>query len=118
LSAKDLSLLSVDDRGEFAGVRGKFTRLRVNLPSTQVTWNEPSQTATDPALGDGFVSDFCRHRRFHGHRPSLFGVAFWWGFVSSSRECFPAKFLDRPRTDGSVCNWGLSGNKIDTRDLY
>jgi len=82
---------------------------------TQVTWNEPSQTATDPPWA------MVLYRIFLGTGVFMvmaiaFGVAFG-GFRIFIRECFPAKSLTG-RSRWEVLQLGLSGNKIDTRDLY
>jgi hypothetical protein len=82
---------------------------------TQVTWNEPSQTATDPPWA------IVLYRIFVGTGVFMvmavaFGVAFG-GFRVFVKRMLPGKIFDRPE-QMEVLQLGLSGNKIDTRDLY
>ena len=82
---------------------------------TQVTWNEPSQTATDPPWA------VILYRIFIGTGVFMvmavaFGVAFG-GFRIFIKKLLPGKVFDRPE-QMEVLQLGLSGNKIDTRDLY
>jgi len=82
---------------------------------TQVTWNEPSQTATDPPWA------MVLYRIFVGTGVFMvmaiaFGVAFG-GFRIFIKRLLPGKVFDRPE-QMEVLQLGLSGNKIDTRDLY
>jgi len=82
---------------------------------TQVTWNEPSQTATDPPWA------MVLYRIFVGTGVFMvmaiaFGVAFG-GFRIFIKRMLPGKVFDRPE-QMEVLQLGLSGNKIDTRDLY
>jgi hypothetical protein len=82
---------------------------------TQVTWNEPSQTATDPPWA------IVLYRIFVGTGVFMimavaFGVAFG-GFRIFVKRMLPGKIFDRPE-QMEVLQLGLSGNKIDTRDLY
>jgi hypothetical protein len=82
---------------------------------TQVTWNEPSQTATDPPWA------VVLYRIFVGTGVFMvlavaFGVAFG-GFRVFIKKMLPGKVFDRPE-QMEVLQLGLSGNKIDTRDLY
>ena len=82
---------------------------------TQVTWNEPSQTATDPPWA------MVLYRIFVGTGVFMvmavaFGVAFG-GFRIFIKKMLPGKIFDRPE-QMEVLQLGLSGNKIDTRDLY
>jgi hypothetical protein len=82
---------------------------------TQVTWNEPSQTATDPPWA------VILYRIFVGTGVFMvmavaFGVAFG-GFRVFIKRLLPGKVFDRPE-QMEVLQLGLSGNKIDTRDLY
>jgi hypothetical protein len=89
-------------------------RAAVNY-ETQVTWNEPSQTATDPPWA------LVLYRIFLGTGVFMvmaiaFGVAFG-GFRIFIKRMLPGKVFDRPE-QMEVLQLGLSGNKIDTRDLY
>ena len=89
-------------------------RAAVNY-ETQVTWNEPSQTATDPPWA------VILYRIFIGTGVFMvmavaFGVAFG-GFRIFIKRLLPGKVFDRPE-QMEVLQLGLSGNKIDTRDLY
>jgi hypothetical protein len=89
-------------------------RAAVNY-ETQVTWNEPSQTATDPPWA------MVLYRIFVGTGVFMvmaiaFGVAFG-GFRIFIKRMLPGKIFDRPE-QMEVLQLGLSGNKIDTRDLY
>jgi hypothetical protein len=82
---------------------------------TQVTWNEPSQTATDPPWA------LVLYRIFLGTGVFMvmavaFGVAFG-GFRIFIKKMLPGKVFDRPE-QMEVLQLGLSGHKIDTRDLY
>jgi hypothetical protein len=82
---------------------------------TQVTWNEPSQTATDPPWA------LVLYRIFLGTGVFMvmaiaFGVAFG-GFRIFIKRMLPGKVFDRPE-QMEVLQLGLSGHKIDTRDLY
>jgi hypothetical protein len=82
---------------------------------TQVTWNEPSATATDPPWA------VVLYRIFVGTGVFMimavaFGVAFG-GFRIFVKKLLPGKVFDRPE-QMEVLQLGLSGNKIDTRDLY
>jgi hypothetical protein len=82
---------------------------------TEVTWNEPSQTATDPPWA------IVLYRIFVGTGVFMvmavaFGVAFG-GFRVFVKRMLPGKIFDRPE-QMEVLQLGLSGNKIDTRDLY
>jgi hypothetical protein len=81
----------------------------------QVTWNEPSQTATDPPWA------LVLYRIFLGTGVFMvmaiaFGVAFG-GFRIFIKRMLPGKVFDRPE-QMEVLQLGLSGNKFDSRDLY
>jgi hypothetical protein len=89
-------------------------RAAVNY-QTQVTWNEPSATATDPPWA------VVLYRIFIGTGVFMimavaFGVAFG-GFRIFIKRLLPGKVFDRPE-QMEVLQLGLSGNKVDTRDLY
>jgi hypothetical protein len=82
---------------------------------TEVTWNEPSQTLTDPpwvvVLKGIFVGTFA----FCGIAIVL-GIAFG-GVRVLTKRLFPGKVFDRPE-DIEVLQLGLSGKRIDPRDFY
>jgi hypothetical protein len=82
---------------------------------TQVTWNEPSQTATDPPWAVVLYRIFVGTGVFMVMAVA-FGVAFG-GFRIFIKRLLPGKVFDRP-AQMEVLQLGLSGNKIDTRDLY
>jgi len=82
---------------------------------TQVTWNEPSQTATDPPWAVVLYRIFVGTGVFMVMAVA-FGVAFG-GFRVFIKRMLPGKVFDRPE-QMEVLQLGLSGNKIDTRDLY
>src|ERR1051326_1459273 len=81
----------------------------------QVTWNEPSQTLTDPpslvVVKDIFVGTLA----FCGIAVVL-GIAFG-GVRVLTKRFFPGKVFDRPE-DMEVLQLGLSGKRIDPRDFY
>jgi len=82
---------------------------------TQVTWNEPSQTATDPPWAVVLYRIFVGTGVFMVMAVA-FGVAFG-GFRIFIKRLLPGKVFDRPQ-QMEVLQLGLSGRKIDTRDLY
>jgi hypothetical protein len=82
---------------------------------TQVTWNEPSQTVTDPPWAVVLYRIFVGTGIFM-IMAVAFGVAFG-GFRIFVKKLLPGKVFDRPE-QMEVLQLGLSGNKIDTRDLY
>jgi hypothetical protein len=82
---------------------------------TQVTWNEPSQTATDPPLGVVLYRIFVGTGVFM-IMAVVFGVAFG-GLRVFTKRLFPGKVFDRYERM-EVLQLGLSGKTIDTRDLY
>jgi hypothetical protein len=81
----------------------------------QVTWNEPSQTATDPPWAVVLYRIFVGTGVFMVMAVA-FGVAFG-GFRIFIKKLLPGKVFDRPE-QMEVLQLGLSGHKIDTRDLY
>ncbi len=82
---------------------------------TQVTWNEPSQTATDPPWVVVLYRIFVGTGVFMVMAVA-FGVAFG-GFRIFIKRLLPGKVFDRPE-QMEVLQLGLTGHKIDTRDLY
>jgi hypothetical protein len=105
-----LSMVIAPSSPEFAD----NLRAAVNY-ETQVTWNEPSQTATDPPLGVVLYRIFVGTGVFMVMAVA-FGLAFG-GFRVFIKRLFPGKVFDRPE-QMEVLQLGLSGHKIDTRDLY
>ncbi len=82
---------------------------------TQVTWNEPGQTATDPPIVSVMVKIFLFTGLFLGIATGV-GIAFG-GVRVIIKRLFPGKVFDRPQ-DIEVLQLGLSGKKIDPRDMY
>jgi hypothetical protein len=82
---------------------------------TEVTWNEPHQTATDPAMASVMVKIFLFTGLFMGVAAAV-GVAFG-GLRVIIKRLFPGKVFDRPQ-DIEVLQLGLSGKKIDPSDMY
>jgi len=82
---------------------------------TQVTWNEPSHTLTDPpwllVVRNIFLGTFA----FCGLALVL-GLAFG-GVRVITKRLFPGKVFDRPE-NMEVLQLGLSGKRIDPRDFY
>jgi hypothetical protein len=82
---------------------------------TQVTWNEPSATATDPPWS------VVLYRIFLGTGVFMilavaFGIAFG-GVRVFVKRLLPGKIFDRPERM-EVLQLGLSGKTIDPRDFY
>jgi hypothetical protein len=82
---------------------------------TQVTWNEPRQTATDPPWVIILSKIFLFTGLFLGVATGL-GVAFG-GVRVLTKRLFPGKVFDRPESV-EVLQMGLSGKKIDPSDMY
>jgi hypothetical protein len=82
---------------------------------TQVTWNEPSHTATDPPIFTVMFKIFLFTGLFLGIATGL-GVAFG-GVRVIIKRLFPGKVFDRPENI-EVLQLGLSGKKIDPTDMY
>lgn len=85
------------------------------LYETQVTWNEPSHTATDPPIVTMLLKIFIYTGMFLGAATGV-GVAFG-GFRVIIKRLYPGKVFDRPE-DIEVLQLGLSGKKIDLSDMY
>jgi hypothetical protein len=107
------SLLSIVLRSSSEEFAAKL-RSAVNY-ETQVTWNEPSATATDPpwstVLGKIFIGT-----GIFMVVAIVMGVAFG-GVRVVTKRLFPGKVFDRPEQI-EVLQLGLSGKPIDPRDLY
>ncbi len=82
---------------------------------TEVTWNEPSHTATDPPMVTIMVKIFLFTGVFMGVATAV-GVAFG-GLRVIIKRLYPGKVFDRPQ-DIEVLQLGLSGKKIDPSDMY
>ena len=82
---------------------------------TQVTWNEPSHTATDPPMVVIMVKIFLFTGLFLGFATGA-GIAFG-GLRVVIKRLFPGKVFDRPESI-EVLQLGLSGKKIDASDMY
>jgi hypothetical protein len=92
----------------------QLLRDQVNY-ETQVTWNEPRQTATDPPWVIILSKIFLFTGLFLGVATGL-GVAFG-GVRVLTKRLFPGKIFDRPE-NVEVLQLGLSGKKIDPSDMY
>jgi hypothetical protein len=82
---------------------------------TQVTWNEPSSTATDPPITSTLVKIIIATFVFMGVTLVL-GIAFG-GVRVITKRLFPGKVFDR-KGQIEVLQLGLSGKPIDPTDLY
>jgi hypothetical protein len=82
---------------------------------TQVTWNEPSTTATDPPITSTLVKIIIATGVFMMMAVVL-GIAFG-GVRVITKRLFPGKVFDRP-AQMEVLQLGLTGKPIDPRDMY
>ncbi len=82
---------------------------------TQVTWNEPHQSATDPPLVQMLYKIFLFTSLFLVVA-TVTGIAFG-GFRILIKHWLPGKVFDRPENI-EVLQLGLSGKKIDPTDMY
>jgi hypothetical protein len=82
---------------------------------TKVTWNEASQTATDPPITSTLVKIIMGTGVFMMAAIAL-GVAFG-GVRVITKRFFPGKVFDRPE-QMEVLQLGLSGKRIDPTDFY
>jgi len=82
---------------------------------TQVTWNEPHQTYSDPPLLSTIAKIFIGTGVFMVSAIVL-GIAFG-GVRIITKRLFPGKVFDRPEQI-EVLQLGLSGKRIDPTDLY
>jgi hypothetical protein len=82
---------------------------------TQVTWNEASQTATDPPILSTLEKIFIGTGIFMVAAVVL-GVAFG-GVRVLTKKFFPGKVFDRPN-QMEVLQLGLSSKRIDPSDFY
>jgi hypothetical protein len=105
-----LSMVLTSSSPEYADA----LRENINL-HTQVTWNEPSATATDPPWS------VILYRIFLGTGVFMvlaivFGVLFG-GIRVFTKRLFPGKIFDRPKNI-EILQLGLSGKRIDPSDFY
>ena len=107
------SLLSLVLRPSSPGF-GEALRSTLNY-ETQVTWNEPRQTISDPPMlstvGKIIISTILLMVV-----AMVLGVAFG-GVRVLAKTFFPGRFFDRPE-QMDVLQLGLSGKRIDSRDFY
>ncbi|MGC1618395.1 MAG: DUF6599 family protein [Candidatus Acidiferrum sp.] len=82
---------------------------------TQVTWNEPSQTLTDPPIASVMVKIFIGTGVFMV-AAFVLGIAFG-GVRVVTKIFFPGKVFDRPN-QMEILQLGLSGKRIDPSDFY
>jgi hypothetical protein len=82
---------------------------------TEVTWNEPSQTATDAPLVLIMFKIFMFTTIFMVVA-TMAGIAFG-GFRVLIKHWWPGKVFDRPENI-EILQMGLSGKKIDPSDMY
>jgi hypothetical protein len=82
---------------------------------TSVTWNEASQTATDPPIMSTVVKIFIATGVFMVVTVVI-GIAFG-GVRVITKRLFPGKVFDR-KDQIEVLQLGLSGKPIDPTDLY
>src|SRR6266853_1729263 len=93
---------------------GNAVRNAMNY-ETNVTWNEPHQTITDPPLLSTIAKIFIATGVFMLVAVVL-GVAFG-GVRVLAKTLFPGKVFDRPE-QMDVLQLGLSGKRINSRDFY
>jgi hypothetical protein len=82
---------------------------------TQVTWNEPTHTITDPPITTVLAKIIIATGVFM-LVAIVFGVAFG-GVRVLMKSLFPGKVFDRPE-QMDVLQLGLSGKRINSRDFY
>src|ERR1700730_1037879 len=82
---------------------------------TEVTWNEPSSTATDPPITSTLVKIIVATMVLMV-MAFVLGIAFG-GVRVITKRLFPGKVFDRP-AQMEVLQLGLSGKPIDPRDMY
>jgi len=107
------SLLSLVLRPSSAAY-GDALRSSVNY-ETEVTWNEPRQTVSDPPLLSTIAKIFIATFVFMVVAVVL-GVAFG-GVRVLAKIFFPGKVFDRPE-QMDVLQLGLSSKRINSRDFY
>jgi hypothetical protein len=82
---------------------------------TEVTWNEPHQSLTDPPMVRVLYKIFLFTSLFLVVA-TITGIAFG-GFRILIKHWWPGKVFDRPESI-EVLQLGLSGKKIDPSDMY
>ena len=82
---------------------------------TQVTWNEPTHTITDPPITTVLAKIIIATGMFM-LVAIVFGVAFG-GVRVLMKSLFPGKVFDRPE-QMDVLQLGLSSKRINSRDFY
>ncbi len=92
------------------------TRVRNSVNyETQVTWNEPSHTITDPPITSVLAKIIMATGAFM-LVAIVFGIAFG-GVRVLMKTFFPGKVFDRPE-QMDVLQLGLSSKRINSRDFY
>jgi hypothetical protein len=105
-----LSIVLAPTSGEYA----EKLRSSVNY-ETSVTWNEPSQTATDPPIMSTLVKIFIATGVFMVLTIAV-GIAFG-GVRVITKRIFPGKVFDR-KEQIEVLQLGLNSKPIDPSDMY
>jgi hypothetical protein len=82
---------------------------------TQVTWNEPHQTLTEPPI-TSMIAQIIIATFFLMIAAIVLGIAFG-GLRVITKVFFPGKVFDRPDRM-EVLQLGLTSKRIDPRDLY
>jgi hypothetical protein len=96
--------------------RGYAARVRDAVSyETQVTWNEPTHTITDPPITTVLAKIIIATGVFM-LVAIVFGVAFG-GVRVLMKSLFPGKVFDRPE-QMDVLQLGLSSKRINSRDFY
>ena len=121
-SSSNADQTSIERKGTLLAIvlaptsRGYAARLRdaVNY-ETQVTWNEPTHTITDPPITTVLAKIIIATGVFM-LVAIVFGVAFG-GVRVLMKSLFPGKVFDRPE-QMDVLQLGLSGKRINSRDFY
>jgi len=97
-----------------SAMHARAIRDEVNY-ETEVTWNEPHQSATDPPLVRVLYKIFLFTSLFLVFA-TVAGIAFG-GFRILIKHWLPGKVFDRPENI-EILQLGLSGKKIDPTDMY
>jgi hypothetical protein len=121
-SSSNADRTSIERKGTLLAIvlapssRAYAARLRdaVNY-ETQVTWNEPTHTITDPPITTVLAKIIIATGVFM-LVAIVFGVAFG-GVRVLMKSLFPGKVFDRPE-QMDVLQLGLSGKRINSRDFY
>jgi hypothetical protein len=105
-----LSLMLTSSSPEYADA----LRASINF-HTQVTWNEPSATATDPPWSVVLYRIFVGTGVFMV-LAIILGIMFG-GIRVMTKRYLPGKIFDRPKNI-EILQLGLSGKRIDPSDFY